>query len=85
MDRSAPEARAIELTAQEGTKRCGVVFIAQPGLEEDAEILRSILRLNKRNLGIYCSIDGTGTIELGDELYRRGLESCRAVPYRSPA
>jgi uncharacterized protein YcbX len=59
---------AIELTAQESTKRCGVTFLSQPGLAEDTEILRSILRHNKRNLGIYCSIDATGSIQLGDEL-----------------
>ena len=38
------------LTAQEATKRCGVTFISQPGLVEDPEILRSILRHNNRNL-----------------------------------
>jgi uncharacterized protein len=57
----------IELTAQQDTKRCGVTFLSQPGLAEDPEILRSILRHNNRTLGIYCSIDGTGSIQLGDE------------------
>jgi uncharacterized protein len=60
---------SIELKAEENTKRCGVTFISQPGLEEDPEILRYILRNNKRNLGIYCSIDASGTIELGDEVF----------------
>jgi uncharacterized protein YcbX len=63
---------AMKLKAQEDTKRCGVTFISQPGIEEDPEILRSILRRNKRNLGIYCSIEGTGTIQLGDELFVEG-------------
>lgn len=58
-----------ELRAEEDTKRCGVTFISQPGLEEDPEILRNILRNNKRNLGIYCSIDLSGKIELGDEVF----------------
>ena len=63
---------AISLKAQEHTKRCGVTFISQPGLEEDPEIPRSTLRHNRRNLGIYCSIDGTGTLQPGDELLVEG-------------
>jgi uncharacterized protein YcbX len=58
---------SIDLTAQEETKRCGMTFISQPGVDEDPEILRNILRHNKRNLGVYCSIDNAGTIQVGDE------------------
>jgi uncharacterized protein len=60
---------AIDLTVREETKRCGMTFISQPGLDEDPEILRNILRHNKRHLGIYCSIENTGTIHVGDELF----------------
>ena len=60
---------AIELTAKEKTKRCGMTFMAQPGLDDDPEILRSIVRHNKRDLGIYCSIDSVGTLQVGDELF----------------
>ena len=63
---------AIRLKAEEDTKRCGVTFISQPGLAEDPEILRSIMRHNRRNLGIYCSIDGAGTLQPGDELFVEG-------------
>lgn len=63
---------AVELTAKEKTKRCGMTFIAQPGLDDDPEILRSILRHNKRDLGIYCSIDKIGTLQVGDELFIGG-------------
>ena len=56
------------LTAQEATKRCGMTLIAQPGFEDDPEILRSIVRHNNRRLGIYCSIDRIGTLAVGDEL-----------------
>jgi uncharacterized protein len=59
----------LELTVEEDTKRCGVTFISQPGLDEDPEILRSILRNNHRNLGIYCSIAVNGMVELGDEVF----------------
>ena len=63
---------AIELTAKEKTRRCGMTFLAQRGLDDDPEILRSILRHNKRDLGIYCSIDGIGTLQVGDELFIEG-------------
>jgi uncharacterized protein YcbX len=59
----------IALTAREETKRCGMTFAAQPGLDEDPEILRAILRHNKRNLGIYCAVGSTGTIRPGDPLF----------------
>lgn len=60
---------AIDLTVRQETKRCGMTFIPQPGLDEDAEILRNILRHNKRHLGIYCSIENSGTVHIGDELF----------------
>ena len=59
----------IDAMAEEATKRCGITFVSQPGLDEDAEILRSILRNNKRHLGVYCSTDAYGTIELSDEVF----------------
>jgi uncharacterized protein YcbX len=59
---------AIGLTASDDTRRCGMTVISQPGLDEDPEILRNILRHNRRHFGIHCSIEGSGTIRLGDEL-----------------
>lgn len=52
------------------TKRCGMTLVAQPGLSENPEILRTILRQNRRNLGIYCTVDAPGRITLGDPAYR---------------
>jgi len=60
---------AIELTVRERTKRCGMTFMSQPSLNVEPEILRNILRYNKRHLGIYCSIENTGTIHVGDKLF----------------
>jgi uncharacterized protein len=60
---------ATELIVREETTRCGMILISQPGLDEDPEILRTILRHNKRNLGTYCSVERTGTIQVGDELF----------------
>ena len=59
----------LTLNAEEDAKRCGVTFISQPGIEEDPEILRNILRNNKRHLGIYCSSNASGTIVEGDEVF----------------
>lgn len=59
---------AVELSAHENTKRCGVTLVSQPGLDEDPEILRNILRHNGRHLGIYCAIEAPGAIRTGDEV-----------------
>jgi uncharacterized protein len=64
----------VNLTAQEETKRCGMTFISQPGVDEDPEILRKILLHNKRNLGLYCSIDGAGIVQVGDEFFIEGAQ-----------
>lgn len=58
----------VELAVHEGAKRCGMTFLSQPGLDEDPEILRNILRHNGRNLGIYCTVEQAGSITVGDEV-----------------
>ena len=57
---------SIELRVEEETKRCGITLISQPGLEEDPEILRAILRHNRRSLGVYCSVMSEGIAAVGD-------------------
>ncbi len=61
----------VVLHGEEETKRCGLTLISQPDIDEDPEILRSILRHNKRNFGIYCSVSKTGRIAVGDTVYLR--------------
>lgn len=53
----------------EATKRCGMTLIPQPGIQEDPEILRHIVRHNRRNLGVYGSIDCAGPVKVGDPVY----------------
>jgi uncharacterized protein YcbX len=53
----------------EETKRCGMTLVAQPGIEEKPEILRGILRHNRRNLGVYCDIEIPGVVRIGDGAY----------------
>lgn len=60
---------SVELEAHESSKRCGVTLLSQPGLEEDPELLRNILRHNRRHLGIYCAIETPGVIRIGDGVH----------------
>jgi len=55
--------------ATEETKRCGLTLIAQPGFKEEPEILRNVVRHNRRNFGIYCAVSTPGTIAVGDRAY----------------
>jgi hypothetical protein len=56
----------VGLQAVEETTRCGMTFIEQPGVADDPDILRTILRHNKRHFGINCTIDRTGSLHEGD-------------------
>lgn len=60
---------SVTIEASEETKRCGMTLIAQPDIHENADILRTILRQNKRNFGIYASVEKTGAITLGDSVH----------------
>ena len=57
---------AAVVVGYEETRRCGMTLSPQPGLPENPDILRSILRHNRRNFGIYCTIEVPGIIALGD-------------------
>ncbi|MGE7368378.1 MOSC domain-containing protein [Neorhizobium sp. NPDC001467] len=59
---------AITAAVTEPTKRCGMTMIAQPGLGEDPEILRTIVRTRSRCLGVYATVIGAGTVSVGDRL-----------------
>jgi uncharacterized protein YcbX len=50
----------------EEAKRCGMTLIAQPGLPENPDVLRSLLRQNKRNFGLYGNVEKPGMLSLGD-------------------
>lgn len=58
----------VELQVAEATKRCGMTFIAQPKIDDDPDILRTILRHNKRHLGVYCAVQAGGTLETGADV-----------------
>ncbi|WP_337797253.1 MOSC domain-containing protein [Rhizobium skierniewicense] len=53
---------AQRVQVSEKAKRCGMTLIAQPELTEQPEILRTLVRRNARNFGIYCHIPQPGTL-----------------------
>jgi len=53
------------LTVSEPCRRCGFTIIAQDGFDTDAGILRSLVRHNAHNLGVYCTVDRPARIEIG--------------------
>jgi uncharacterized protein YcbX len=58
----------VTMSVSEGTKRCGMTMIAQPGLAEEPEVLRNILRHNRRHLGVYATVATAGTVMIGDDV-----------------
>lgn len=58
----------VQVKSIEETRRCGMTLIAQPGLEEQPDILRTLVRHNKRSLGLYCEVTRSGQIEVGDQV-----------------
>lgn len=54
----------LSMRATEHTKRCGMTMIAQP----DIEVLRAIVRNNRRSFGIYCDVVTAGGLDVGTEL-----------------
>lgn len=57
----------------EPAKRCGMTLVAQPGLDEQAEILRSIVRHAGRSLGVYGEIIEPAQVCVGASVSRSAL------------
>lgn len=57
----------VALAFEEEATRCGMTIIAQPGIADDPDILRTILRRNRRRLGAYCAVTETGVLSVGDD------------------
>ncbi|TCR00424.1 MOSC domain-containing protein [Neorhizobium sp. JUb45] len=57
----------------EPAKRCGMTLVAQPGLDEQAEILRSIVRHASRSLGVYCEVKEPARVRVGASVSRSAL------------
>ena len=55
--------------ANDRAKRCGMTLVAQPGIVEEPDVLRAIVRKNRRYLGIYCDVIEPGNVSAGDEAH----------------
>lgn len=62
---------SIDLKVNERTRRCGMTLVSQPGLDEEPNVLRGIIRHNARSLGVYADPLGSGAISVGDKVYAR--------------
>ncbi|KPF47437.1 MOSC domain-containing protein [Rhizobium sp. AAP43] len=60
---------AAKVRVTEASRRCGMTMIAQPGMNEQPEILRGIMRHNARNLGVYAGVEEAVTLAVGDPVY----------------
>lgn len=58
----------MELTVTEACRRCGFTIIAQEGFGEDPDILRTLVKHNAHNLGVYCAVTREGTVKVGDRM-----------------
>jgi uncharacterized protein YcbX len=59
----------LPVAVTERTRRCGMTLIAQPGITEEPEVLRSVMRHNGRSLGVYARPLGAGIVVTGDRVY----------------
>ncbi|CAN7625115.1 MOSC domain-containing protein [Bosea sp. LjRoot237] len=55
----------VVLHGREPCGRCGFITIAQEGLPQDVEILRTVVKRHERNFGIYCDVVTPGEIAAG--------------------
>ena len=60
---------SVELTIVEPCRRCGFTIIAQEGIDHDPNILRTLVRHNRHNFGVYCRVDRTGEIGINDPMH----------------
>ncbi len=58
-----------DIRVTEASRRCGMTLVAQPGLSQEPDVLRGIIRHNNRNLGVYATPVDTVTIGVGDPVY----------------
>ena len=48
------------------TPRCVMTTLAQPGIEKDPSVLRTIVRDADQNVGVYATITTPGQVKVGD-------------------
>jgi uncharacterized protein len=58
----------LEFTITDPCRRCGFTIIAHEGLNNDPNILRTLVKKNAHNLGVYCEVTRPGTVRTGDAM-----------------
>ena len=58
----------VTLDVKMPTVRCVVPSRAQPGLEVNRQITRAVAARAQRCLGVYCAVERTGTVTVGDNV-----------------
>jgi uncharacterized protein YcbX len=56
------------LSIRKPIERCVMVARAQPGIERDLDVLKTIIRERDNQLGMGATVSSSGTISVGDEL-----------------
>ena len=59
---------AVPALVRKRTERCVITTRAQPGLDRDLEIYRSLRKSNDANLGIYLVPQAAGTLSVGEKV-----------------
>ena len=65
----------LEVTVRKRTSRCVLTTRAQPGIERDLEVYRSLLRTRDGDLGVYLDPQNEGTVRPGDEIHLLGEDA----------
>jgi len=56
----------VNLSIDEDCVRCVMTTLPQGDLPKDPGILAAVTEANKQHAGVYCGVEGTGTIRIGD-------------------
>ncbi len=64
----AVRAGEVELVPQQPCVRCTMVTRAQPGLDRDLDIYRTVARDHAGTLGVWTTVRATGVIRAGDDV-----------------
>ncbi|MET3662371.1 MOSC domain-containing protein [Aquamicrobium ahrensii] len=58
----------LELSIVEPCRRCGFTIISQEGVPDDPGILRTLVRHNAHNIGVYCRVEKPARLRAGDAI-----------------
>jgi uncharacterized protein len=65
------EGGAVSVTLQD--ERCAMINFDPETAQADPTILKSVVRLNQNNAGVYGAVIGTGNLSIGQKIYLRSL------------